>query len=474
LADTARPSVSVLNAPVNSQAADLSKELGLTDLILATILFVVVPDFFGTAVKAGPAHLALWLLGIALFFIPQAFVVSHLNGQAPLEGGLYEWVRHAFGDAIGFLAAWNLWLFSVLYAASVGLVAITYVAYAAGLDVETVVANKWMVFAATVAVLAWLMLAAHLGLRFGKWVSNTGSALTILTIGFLALLPFFRHAGAGRVADYHPLCLVAPPLTLFSFSVFSKMTFGALCGLEYTAIFAGESRDPARHLTRAILIAAPLIALLYIFGTSAILAFVPPDKIDIIGPIPQAFRAALEGSPLAEIVIPIAVLLLLANYLSSFTLNFAANTRLPMCAGWDHLLPTWFTRLNAKHRTPVNSILFLGGITLAMSVVILIGVGQQEAFELLQIWSFTFYGIAYIALFAIPLFALRNRAPRPAIGLRALSLSGLLVTLLFLALSVFPIIPVVSESAYTIKTALALLGANALGFLLYRLRPRPA
>jgi glutamate:GABA antiporter len=431
-----------------------------------------VPDFFGTAVKAGPTHVALWLLGLALFFAPQALVVSHLNRLLPIEGGLYEWARHAFGDAIGFLVAWNLWLFSVLYAASVGLVTVTYFAYAAGKDAEAVVAHKWIVFVATVCVLAWLMLAAHLGLRVGKWVSNTGSALTILAIVFLAVLPYFRHAAGNSVANYHPFRLVAPTLTLFSFSVFSKMTFGALCGLEYTAIFAGETRNPARHLTRAILIAAPVISLLYIFGTSAILAFISPDQIDIIGPIPQAFRAALSGSPLAEIMVPVAIMLLLANYLSSFTLNFAANTRLPMCAGWDHLLPAWFTRLHAKHRTPVNSILFLGGITLAMSVIILIGVNEQEGFELLQIWSFAFYGIAYLALFAIPVFASRNRGLRPAAWLRIAAISGLLVTALFVALSIFPIIPVASQSAYTIKTAVGLLLANLGGFLLYRLRPR--
>jgi glutamate:GABA antiporter len=461
LASTLRPPT-VAPDQSESQAGALRKELGLTDLILATILFVVVPDFFGTAVKAGRAHVALWLFGIALFFVPQAFVVSHLNRQMPLEGGLYEWARHAFGDAIGFLVAWNLWLFSVLYAASVGLITLTYIAYAAGLDVEAVVTRKSLVFACTVVVLAWLSLAAHLGLRVGKWVSNAGSALTILTISFLALLPFLRHA------DYHPLRLVAPPLTLFSFSVFSKMTFGALCGLEYTAIFAGESRRPARHLTRAILIAAPLIALLYLFGSSAILAFVSPEQIDMIGPIPQAFGVALAGHRFATVVMPVAVLLLLTTYLASFTLNFAANTRLPLCAGWDHLLPAWFTPLHARYRTPINSILFLGAITLALSVLVLIGVGEQEGFALLQIWSFAFYGIAYVALFAIPVFAAKSRVAPPAFSIRILGILGLVVTLLFVALSIFPIIPVASQSAYTIKTAAALLGANVLGYALYR------
>jgi glutamate:GABA antiporter len=456
---------------LESQAARLRKELGFTDIVLACILFVVAPDFFGTAVKAGPSHVLLWLIGIALFFIPQALVVFHLNQRLPIEGGLYEWARHAFGDVVGFLVAWNLWLYSVIYAASIGLVTTTYGAYALGLDAAALVSRKWIVLVASIVVISWLMISAHLGLRVGKWITNVGSSLTILTIAFLAILPFL-HLGRGTLTDYHPIRLVAPPLTLFSFSVFSKMTFGALCGLEFVAIFAGESRNPARHFTRAILIAAPCVALLYVFGTSAILAFVSPDQIDIIGPIPQAFRAALGASSIATLIAPVAIFLLLTNYLSSFTISFAANTRLPMCAGWDHLLPKWFTRLHPRYRTPINSILFLGAITFAASSAVLIGVGEQEAFELLQIWGNTFYGIAYLALFAIPLFAVKNLSLRGPLWMRFLAGCGLLLTLLFVLLSAFPIIPVVSQSAYTIKTLSVLLIANLAGMSLYRLRPR--
>jgi amino acid transporter len=463
-------SASSATASLEEHRETLRKELGFTDLILASVLLVVIPDFFGTAAKAGPSHVLLWCFAIALFFIPQALVVTHLNQRMPIEGGLYEWARYAFGDAIGFLVAWNLWLYVVIYTASVGLVTSTYAAYALRIDAAAVSANKWIVLATSILILSGLMLVAHFGLRVGKWVTNAGSALTVLTILFLASLPFVL-AGRAALAEYHPLRMAAPPLTFFSFSVFSKMTFGALCGFEYAAIFAGESHNPARHLKRAILIAAPLIALLYIFGTSAILAFVPPEKVDVIGTIPQALRAALGSSPLANVVVPLAILCLLTNYLSSFSLNFTANTRLPMCAGWDHLLPEWFTRLHPRYRTPVNSILFLGGITLAASMAVLIGVGEQEAFELLQIWGFTFYAIAYLALFAIPVLAGKNRFLRGPVWLRVLAVSGFLLTLLFVIFSVFPIIPVASQSAYSMKTVAVLTIANVAGILLYRLRP---
>ncbi len=473
MATLSRTSPAIAEAQTAAPVASLRKELGFTDLVLASILLVVVPDFFGSAVKAGPAHVVLWLLAIALFFLPQALVVSHLNQRLPIEGGLYEWARHAFGDAVGFLVALNLWLYVVLYVASIGLVTTNYAAYALGLDADALAAHRGIVLAASVAIIGGLMLVAHLGLGIGKWVANVGSALTVLIILLLAALPFV-HPGSQAAASYHPLQMVLPPMSLFSFSVFSKMSFGALCGFEYAGIFAGESRNPRRHLTRAIWIAAPLIALLYIFGTSAILAYVSPDNIDVIGPIPQALRVALGGTRIGEVIVPVAVLFLLTNYLSSFSLNFAANTRLPMCAGWDHLLPKWFTRLHPRHRTPVNSILFLGGITLAASIAVLAGVGAQEAFELLLIWAFTFYAIAYLALFAIPVLAGKESSLRGPLWMKVLACSGFLLTLLFVVLSIFPIIPVASASAYSAKTVAVIVLANLAGLVLYFTRPKRA
>ena len=271
---------------VQSHSTGLRKELGLLDLILAQVLLVIVPDFFGTAVKAGPAHLVLWLSAMLLFFIPLALIVAHLNRLMPLEGGLYEWARLAFNDQIGFLVAWNLWLFIMLYVAIIGLVTTTFVAYAVP-SLAWIAENKWAVLAASVILIAAQMLLASIGFRVGKWFNNAGSIAVLITVAVLIALPLInaRHGTA-----FHPLRLVAPPLTLFTLSVFSKMTFGALSGFEYVAIFAGESRNPARNIGRSIMITAPVIALIYIFTTSAILTYVSPDTVDVIGPIPQALR----------------------------------------------------------------------------------------------------------------------------------------------------------------------------------------
>jgi amino acid transporter len=347
----------------------------------------------------------------------------------------------------------------------------TFLSYAIGSQAAWIASNRWLVVAATFACISALILVARAGLGIGKWVNNVGGAIGVVTIGVLILMPL-AGVWRGTLHEYHPLRLAMPAMNFFSLSVFTKMTFGALCGIEYVAIFAGESRRPVRDVTRSIFFAAPLIVLLYVFGTSAILAYVSPGAVDVIGPIPQALSLGFSQSGFARFIVPISVSLLLANYFATFNLNFSGNSRLPMVAGWDRLLPEWFTKLDEKHRTPVNSILFVGVVGLLASFAVLIGVGVQEAYEFLLNISFTFYGLAYLALFAIPLLVKRDSGLRPQLWLRVAAGSGLLVTLLFVLLSIFPIISVENQTNYIMKTAAVLLGANALGLLLYRFGTR--
>ncbi|MFZ2085722.1 MAG: APC family permease [Candidatus Sulfotelmatobacter sp.] len=454
-------------AEVQGHSAALRKELGLFDLVMAQVLLVIVLDFFGTAAKAGSAHVAFWLVAFVLFFIPLAMVVAHLNRLMPLEGGLYEWARLAFGDQVGFLVAWNLWLFVMLYVAVIGLVTTTFVAYALGPAAAWMASSMGLILTVSFALILGMMFLTALGLRVGKWLSNAGSIATLITLAVLIATPFLNR-WRGTLAEYHPLRLVMPPLTVFSLSVFAKMMFGALSGFEYVAIFAGECRNPARNLTRSVLITAPFIALIYIFATSSILAFISPESVDVVGPIPQALRLGSRAFGFSGFIVPLAIVLLFVNYPTSFSVYFSASARLPMVAGWDHLLPEWFTRLHARYKTPVNSILVLGAVTLAGSVVALIGVGPQEAYELLLTWAFTFYAIAYLALFAIPFLSPKERGLRPALWLRIAAVSGFLMTLLYVVLSIFPIIDVESSWKYSLKITIVVLGANGLGCAIYR------
>lgn len=130
------------------------------------------------------------------------------------------------------------------------------------------------------------------------------------------------------------------------------------------------------------------------------------------------------------------------------------------------------SKLHPKHKTPVNSILFVAAMILITGLVSLAGVGQQEAFQILDNASGIFYALAYLAMFALPVIGLRSAAHRPPVWLSAAAVSGFAVTQLYCVLSIFPIIEVTSWFAFGSKIAGVIVGANILGSILYCLENR--
>ena len=451
---------------VEAHSAGLKRELGLADLVLTQVMFIVGAQWVGTAAMLGHSQVVYWLLAMALFYLPQAAVVIYLNKRMPLEGGLYQWAKIGFNDGVGFMVAWNLWVFALILLSSYGIVIADTFSYALGPGAAWMTGTKWYNGAVTGFVVAMIILVSVYGLRIGKWVHDAGGMAHLITFGALVLMPIIAFAH-GTVADPHPFAPAVPKADLLSLNIFSKMALGALTGFEYVAILAGETRDPAKAIGRSVMIATPIIALMFILGTGAVLSATPAGKIDLIAPIPQALTYGLHSFGFAVYIVPVLTILLLVRHIANVNLIFAANTRLPMVAGWDGLLPEWFTRLHPRYRTPLNSILFLGVVTLVFGMISLVGVGLQEAFQLLDNAAGILYAFCYLAMFALPLVGLRklHRAP---LWLRLAAASGFAVTLLYIVMSVFPIIDVKSGWSFALKIIVVVVLANAIGLAIYR------
>src|ERR1700674_283807 len=455
-----------LEREAEGRSRSFRKELGLTDLALTQALFVVGLPWIGVAAKQGPSHVVLWLLAIVFFYLPSAAVVIYLNRIMPLEGGLYQWAKLGGSELLGFLVAWNLWLFAIMNTSEIGLQVTQYLRYLIGPDSERWSGNRWVIAAVSCSLIGALMLLTIIGLRAGKWGHKAGGALMIGTFAAIVALPWL-HQARGQLAAYHPLHTEIPVLSLMTLNLFGKMGFGALGGFEDVAIHAAECGDPVRASPRPGALAAPSIALMFILGTSSVLALIPRQEIDLIAPIPQVLSAGFSSLPFAAAVAPITILALLCIRIAQSSVMFAGNTRLPMVAGWDRLLPEWFSKLHARYQTPVNSVLFVGGATIALGLAGLIGVGKQEAFQLLWNGSAVFYALTYLAMFALPLVGLRGLAGRPPLWLKIAALSGLLMTLLYVALSIVPIIEVNSRWSFALKISGFIVLANVLGLAIY-------
>jgi amino acid transporter len=452
---------------VEQQSAALKKPLALRDLVLTQILFVVGSSWVGTAAKLGQAHLFFWLLAIVLFYIPQAAVVIYLSRVMPFEGGIYQWAKLAFNEFAGFMVAWNLWLLSIMVIALGGMFVTNNISYAIGDSAAWMPHSKWCVSLVSCTMVAGLGLIAVRGLSLGKWVHNVGGFLMLAIYAGLIALPFVALM-RGDLKEYHPLVLAAPTMSIFyCVNIFTKLSIGALSGFEYVAILAGETRSPARDIGRSVLIASPIIALAFILGTSSVLAFIGDKPIDLIGPVPQTLRLGLQLFPIASAIASIAIILMTLRTIASTSVHVTGSSRLPMVAGWDRLLPSWFSRLHPKFKTPINSVIFVTALTLTIGIASQIGAGIQEAFQLVDNASNVFYGIVYATLFAIPLIGATGLRTGAGIWLRVAALCGFLVALSAIFFTIYPIIDVPSPLSFALKIVAVTAIANAIGIAIY-------
>ena len=466
MTDSTQTNLAAIERDVEARSASLKKELGLRDLVLAQVVFVFGTVWVGFAATLGRSQMAFWLIAIVTFYLPLAAVVIYLNRLAPLEGGLYQWAKVGFGDFLAFLVAWNFWIFGILVMSGISLIIKKNIAYAIGPRADWMHENKWMTTLVCVVLMTSIVAASRRGLTLGKWVQNFGGVMLIITVAILILLPFIT-AGSGSLANYHPFSLSLPEINSHNVNVCSKLAVGALSGFEYIAILAGECHAPARNITRSVIISAPIIALMFILGTASVLAFVSPDTVDLIAPIPQVLSRGFGSYGWVSTLISMTIFGVAARQIALMSIYFAGNTRLPMVAGWDNLLPEWFAKLHQKYRTPVNSILFVGATTLVFSLAPLIGVKEAEAFQFQDNAASILYALIYIVLFAIPIIAMRRFGSQSPWWLKIAAGFGLIASLTGAFYTIFPIIEVESRFLFAAKILMVVIVANLIGVAIY-------
>ena len=447
----------------------LKKELRLRDLVPMQILLMVGVSWAGIAAKQGSTHPMIWIAGILFFFLPQAAVVTYCARLWPLEGGVYQWAKFAIGPLAGFLTAWNYALYVILTVGGIGILTVTSLSYALGPSAAWMADSEWLTFTLDAVLLTLVFLVNVVGFHFGKWVSHFGTAMMLLlTLTFFVLL--FWHPAATAVHPHvnpqKPFAFGWPLMSILTLNLYVKVAFNAYSGLEQVAVFAGETKNAGRAIVLSAWIASPAIVVIYVLMTGSMLTYVSADKIDLAGPIPQVLAAAFGGG--AGVWLGRGMILALSVFtICSYTLLIAETSRLPMVAGWDSVLPPWFTKLNPRFGTPVRSLLVIVLIAGAFSVLASAGAGRQEAFQVLNTSGQLMFGLYYCAMFSIPLLVGSRFGERPGFWLKACAISGLTITIVQTVLATVPIVDVTSSWGYAAKVGGTGLLVNLVGAAVY-------
>ena len=390
--------------------------------------------------------------------------MAHLSREMPLEGGIYQWAKLRFGGLAGFLVAVNLWALAVLMLAANISAIPTIVTYALGPGGSWIAESRTLTIVTGTAVFAGLMWIARRGLGVAKWLHNIGGVVPMLfLVGMVLLaLPRWMHGGAAVT----PVAFTIPALSLLNINLLGQMSFGAFSGFDGVAIFSGEIQDPdvARSVRRSVVLAGPLIGLIYILGTACVLTFTRSSDLDLVAPATQAITRGAQGTALAFLATPLAAVLAVSSSVFGASVLFNTAIRLPMVAGWDHILPEKLSELHPRFRTPVISILCVGAAAIAVLVFGNADAGAQEAFQLLNSAGVVCWALTYLVMFAIPIAGAGEKAPG---AVRIASVPGFLMTLLCAVLAVFPVINVPNPWLFSARMAGIVIVINAIGAVYY-------
>ncbi len=390
------------------QGKGLKKALRGLDMTLFTVCAILVIDTVAPSAAIGPASISWWLITLVVFFIPYGLITAELGTTYPEEGGLYVWIKKAFGEKWAARTTWLYWVNVALWMPSV------YILFA-GIFSQLFFPEMslWAQIAVGV-IMTWLTVAIGImSLETGKWFPNLGAALKaviLLVIGVGGVIFAIKNGVANDLSFANLMPTWDAGLQFLPVIVYSFMGFELMSGA------AGEMENPGKDIPRAIIIAGVLISLFYLLGTVGMLLALPLDQLGLVGGIIDTLQIILGDTGVGGVVVTILGIATLYTFLANMVTWTIGANRTAAEAGQDHELPAFFGKLHPVNKTPLNAYLLTG--VLSTVVIILYGFMAGNAEDLF--WSlFAFSSIVflmpYLALFPafLRLRKIDASTPRP-------------------------------------------------------------
>ena len=429
--------------------------------------------------------LTMWFyIGFAtlFFLIPGAFVSAELGGMFNTDkGGIYTWVKEAFGSSWGFAAVWLQWIQNVVwYPVVLGFAAAT-IAYLFG---DPKLADGHVFNFAVVVVVYWIATFISLfGERsYGNWSQWLFVIGTILPGVFLMLLavvwlwqgnpiellqPSVTAASAATASaqQVHPWL---PSITGLGAIAFLAGTVLLFAGVEVQGARANLMPNPARDFPEAMIIASGIVFLLFTFGSLAVATIIPFKELSLTAGIMQAYKASLDLFHVGWLV-PVAAAFLGIGALGQIITWVGGPSRALLQTAENGEIPPWFARTNS-HGSPKVILVLQAIIVSVLGAFYLVFPNPSAAFYLLSAMTVALYLVMYVLMYAAairlrysrPDAARHFRVPGGNLGMWLISGGGLLAVIFALIVSFFPPTQIVVGSP-TLYTWMVVIGLVVFG-----------
>jgi amino acid transporter len=381
----------------------------------------------------GYSALFFFLIVAIGFLIPSALVSAELATGWPKSGGIYVWVREAFGDSAGFFAIWMQWVHNVFWFPAILSFVSTTFCYA---FIPSLASNKYFTLG-FVLLLYWAMTLFNFkGLRISAKLSTIGVIAGTIFPGLFIIFLGLSWALSGNLSQIHfSLDSLIPNMKSFDNIAFLAGLFLAFAGLEVSAGYASEVRSPQKNYPRGIVFAALITFFLFMLGSLAIAIVIPKNQISLVGSVMDAFKIFLENYHMSWLTPIMGVLLMFGALAETNSWIIGPIKGLYATAAHGNLPP--ILQKQNKNNIPVNLLILQAIIVTIASICFLFMQSISTAYWLLSALSTQIYLAMYIMMFisAIrlrytkPLVKRTYKIPHPHKGMWAIAILGIISSL---------------------------------------------
>ena len=366
-----------------------------------------------------------FLLGALFFLIPTALVSAELASGWAKQGGIYIWVKEAFGKKAGFLAIWLQWIENVIWYPTI----LSFVAGTIGYLINPALTGNPYFLWSIIVTSFWG--ATLLNLR-GMSSSALFSSFCSLA-GLLLPMSLIIGLGVAWITQGNPLQIkfdvpsIMPHLADKSVWVSLTAIMMSFCGIEIATVHANDVNNPQHAFPKALIYSVCIILSTLILGSLAIAVVLPGNDINLVAGIMQAFEAFFLTYNMHWMMPVVAVMLVLGG-LGGVSNWIIAPTKGLLVAAEDGNLPEVFQRTN-RHGAPVVMLITQAVIVTVLSALFLFMPSVNGSYWLLTALAAQLYMLMYFIMF-IAAVKLRLSEPHHP---RAFKIPGGLFGMLFVA-----------------------------------------
>ncbi|KJG57258.1 amino acid transporter [Photobacterium kishitanii] len=273
--------------------SDNKNLMGTKDAVFMAVAAVLALRSVPMVAGYGPSAIAIWIIAALFMILPLSMVCGELATGWPHDGGIFVWVKEAFGARVGWVST-VCFLFSCVVFFPL-MLQFGFAAVSGNIMSAKIADNKVFVGVGS-AVIFWILTLINMrGLKFTNIVNSLSVYLGIFipsaVIAVIAI--YWVISGHPMQTDYvSQSASFIPDFSKLSNIVLASSAMFAFAGLEVTGMVAGRMKNPQRDFPRSMIIASILIVGIYILATIAINTIYPASKLNVVSGISQSIEFA--------------------------------------------------------------------------------------------------------------------------------------------------------------------------------------